>query len=219
MVAHASISPVATCPCSKTPEVGLDGRCPLVDQRLRRGEYLFREGEPATAVWFVRRGCVVLTRSSRQGRAATPHAIRRVGTFLGLEGLVRSTYLDSARATAATLVGTATREVADAWFSQGGAARMALEQMLRAECCDAPRSCQAEGSALERVARWVLSEAARGPHPPVPRRDAAGLLGIVPETFSRALGQLAQAGAIEVSRRSLRVCDPAALRRAAALAP
>jgi CRP-like cAMP-binding protein len=92
---------------------------------------------------------------------------------------------------------------------------MVLEQVLRAECSASPRAATTDGTAMERVARWILAESERGELSQVPRCFAAGLLGMAPETFSRALTQLAEAGAVEVTRRSLAVRDAELLRAAA----
>jgi CRP-like cAMP-binding protein len=205
-------SATAHCPCTRSPHVGVRGRCPLDDVQHRKGDLLFSEGDPATTVWFVKRGCVLLT------RAGTPHAVRRAGSFVGMEALVRDTYMHSARVTSAAILGRGSRELLDEWLANGDSARMVLEEVLRSECGDAPQAARADGSARERVARWILAEASQGSGSQVPRRFAAGLLGMKPETFSRALAQLAQTGAIEVTRRSVEVRDPDALLRSVAAA-
>ena len=56
-------------------------------------------------------------------------------------------------------------------------------------------------------ARARPDDAPGGQAPPIPRRVVAGLLGMQPETFSRALASLAAAGAVSVTRKSIRVAD------------
>jgi CRP-like cAMP-binding protein len=214
MVAHIASPMTAGCPCTHSPDVGVRGRCPLTDVQHRRGDRLFSENDPATTVWFIKRGCVLLSRTSAAG-VETPHAIRRAGSFVGMETLVRDRYLMTARVTSAAILGRGSREVVDAWLAHGPSARMVLEEVLRTECGDAPRGAASEGSAVERVAHWIVAESARGAISQVPRGFAAGLLGMTPETFSRALGQLAGSGAIEVTRRTLLVHDPERLLAAA----
>ena len=51
----------------------------------------------------------------------------------------------------------------------------------------------------------------------MPRHVVASLLGMVPETLSRALAQLARTGAIEVTRQAVRIRDSQALKEAAGL--
>lgn len=199
--------------------MGLGGRCPLVDRRKRRGEYLYLEGEPATHVWFVKRGTVVLARAGgATGGPDRPRAVRQAGAFLGLEALVRPSYVDTARVVAATVVCGGRREQIDEWLGpHGSPARMALEQVLRSDAEDVPRATSRDGSAVARVAEWLLREADGAPDASVPRRFTAGLLGMAPETFSRALRKLTTAGAIDVTRTRLRVKDAARLRAAAEL--
>jgi len=175
------------------------------------------EGARATDVWFIKRGTIVLARAAGElGGVESPRAIRRAGAFVGLEALVRPNYLDSARVPSAAVVCGGPREQIDEWLgAHGSPLRMAFEQLLLAECDDEPRGASSDGSATARVARWILREADASHETAVPRRTTAGLLGMVPETFSRALGKLATAGAIEVTRRSLRVKDADTLRAAA----
>lgn len=65
----------------------------------------------------------------------------------------------------------------------------------------------------ERVASWILDRCAVEQTTNVPRNVIADLLGMRPETLSRALRRLDQEGLIEVSRRSLLFIDPEGLRR------
>jgi len=196
----------------------LGGDCPFVDRPRQRGDHVCTEGEPASRVWFVKRGLVVLTRAG--AGPEHPRTVRRSGTFVGLEALVRRTYVESARVvTPAILCGAPVARI-DEWLGPAGTpARMALEQTLRAVCDETPRAASADGSALERVARWLIHEAEGGEINDVPRRYVAGLLGIVPETLSRCLARLAAAGSIAVTRRSVRIVDLAALRAVGRLAP
>jgi CRP-like cAMP-binding protein len=188
-------------------------RCPFVTEVRRRGDAVCSAGEPAHHVWLVQRGAVVLTRPG--GGREQARTVRRDGTFVGLEALVRPTYVESARATTAVRLCRAPVGAVDRWLGPPGTpARVALEQTLRAACDDEPRAASADGSAVARVARWLLDHEAAVAGAEVPRRDVAAMLGIVPETMSRALHRLASAGAIKVSRRSVVIVDADALRAA-----
>lgn len=202
-----------TCPVGRSSAVGQGGRCPFVTRTRHRGEFIYFEGEPASCVWFVKRGTVVLARTL--GGAAeeeSARAIRSAGSFVGLEALVRPAYIDTARATTEVTLCAAARDAVDQWLGPAGSpARVALEQVLDTLCADAPRAASPDGNAVRRVARWLLDESHDGVAPQVPRRFVASLLGMVPETFSRALTQLARGGAVEVTRRTLRIRDRRAL--------
>ncbi len=125
-------------------------------------------------------------------------------------------YLDSARASEPSVACSAPLARVDEWLgAPDQPARTVLEQQLCAETAEPLHAASPDGTATERVARWVLAEVGEGEGRPLLRRDLAGLLGMVAETFSRALAELSRRGAIETTRRHLRVKDVAALRRAA----
>ena len=163
------------------------------------------EGGPAHTVWFVKRGTVVLSRTGADGveRARVVHG---PGTFVGLEALVQPTYADSVRTAGPAILCGIGRAGLDTWLGpRGTPARMALERTLLADASQRPRAAAADGTALQRVARWLLDE--HDERHQVPRKVTAALLGIVPETLSRMLAGLRDEGAIELSRRTVTVRD------------
>ena len=128
---------------------------------------------------------------------------------------MRSTYLDSARAVTDIKVCVATREEVDGWMrSHESATRAVLECVLLAQCADVPRRASSDGNACQRVATWILES--RDQQPGLPRKVVAPLLGMLPETLSRALAALAGRGLIRVTRRQVEVVDEAALEATAA---
>jgi CRP-like cAMP-binding protein len=190
------------------------GACPFTDVQRRSGDLLFEQGQAPESIWYVKRGCVVLLRA-RAGGEARPVAVRRAGSFVGLEALVSGGYLHTARVTSAAILGQGRREAVRAWLAEGAPARMVLEELLRHECHEAAHGPGLEGSAQARTARWILAEARRGSLSQVPRVYAAALLGMSAETLSRTLAELARVGAVRTSRRRLEVGDEALLRRLA----
>jgi CRP-like cAMP-binding protein len=207
------------CACGKASRA--TGRpCPFTEELHERGEHLYEEGQAADRVWFVKRGTVVLSRASGDETAARARNVRRSGAFVGLEALVHPRYVDSARAGEATIACSAPLAQVDAWLGPPGLpARTALEQQLRSDVHQPLRSASPDGTAIERVARWVIAEVRQGEDGrPLLRRDVAGLLGMAPETFSRALASLVERGAIETSRRHVWVRNSQALQRVAGTA-
>ncbi len=181
----------------------------MVDRKRRRDETLALEGQVIQTVWFIKRGTVVLSRCGPDG-VDRPRLVRGPGTFIGLEVLVRSTYADSVRTTEPTIVCGVSRDGLDGWLGpKGTPSRMALEQTLIATADDRPRAAGADGTAIARVARWILDDAAANCR--VPRQVIAALLGMVPETLSRSLAHLHDEKMIELTRRTISVTDRARL--------
>lgn len=206
------------CPVGKASGLGRGGACPLIERSRRAGEFIYLQDEPAGQLWFVKRGTVVLLREATvTDGPGGAWAIRRDGAFLGLESLVRRTYLDSAKVVTDARICGGARDVVSRWLAPLGTPdRMLLEQALDMACQDTPRGAAPDGNAVRRVARWILREG-DVVHGVVPRRLMAGMLGMVPETLSRALSRLSQLGAIEHTRRVIRVRDSSALRNAAGI--
>ncbi len=207
----------ATCAVGQASGVGAGAFCPFVDRHRRAGELLYLEGEPATHVWLVKEGTVVLRKEGGDAQAeGRVRAVRFAGTFVGLEALVSETYVDSARAATDVVVCGATKQGIDQWLGpRGTPARTALEVTLRATCADRVRSAPPDGNAATRVAAWLRDEGPRSGTAQLQRRLIADLLGMRPETFSRALATLSKRGAIEVTRTTLRIADEAVLADAA----
>ena len=207
-----AITDCVTCPMGAAADVGRGGRCPLVERRRPAGAALYLAGEPIDRVYFVKRGSVLLSREAGEARGeGIPWAVRGPGALLGVEGLVHSTYLDSARCVTEAAVCAAPKAEIRAWIRACDAAPHAmLECVLRSQCTDAPRRAGSDGSAVSRVARWLLDgkngEGQRRSSS-LPRRVVAGLLGMQPETLSRALATLAARGAVTVTRRRVDIVD------------
>ncbi|HZJ52939.1 MAG TPA: Crp/Fnr family transcriptional regulator [Myxococcaceae bacterium] len=189
----------------------------LTPRERAAGAVLHVAGEPVDRVWFVKSGAVLVTRSVDEEQVeGMPWALRRAGSFLGLEGLVGCEHVDSARAlTDVTLCGASLPTV-EAWLERRRAApRVLLEAVLRSGVRDRPLRGNADGTAPQRTAAWLLENAGEASSGAVPRRVMAGLLGMRPETLSRAFRSLATQGAIRLGRRSVAVVDRAQVRAVA----
>ena len=129
-------------------------------------------------------------------------AVRRPGSFVGLEAILESSYRDTATCVSPVLAGSVSRETMDALLDVN--ARAVLEQVLATSAGDARVWT---GSATARLACWLLDAEGRELADTMPRHVIADLLGMQPETLSRALVQLARAGAIELTRRAIKILD------------
>ena len=181
--------------------------CPFIARRHTGQRTLYLEGDAAKSVWFIRSGAVVLSRAV--GDSDAVQAVRGPGALVGLEALAQERYLDTARlAGPATLCG-ASRDAIGGWLGPETPALALLRHVVEQQATAAPRP---SGSARSRVARWLLDEADLSA---VSRQTVARLLDLVPETLSRILAELAAAGVIALTRRSVTVRQPDALARIA----
>jgi CRP-like cAMP-binding protein len=209
---HQPIDSCGTCPVGRASDVTAGRRCPLIPRQRADGEVLHHEDMPADRISLIKRGLVVLTRRDANEKP-TPCGLRAPRSLLGLEGLLGQPYQHTARvAGGPAVVCSAQRAVFERWLGgEGGPLRTVLELSLGDQAPE--RSTRM--TAVARVARWLLEQAIDGVPPAVPRRALAGLLGMRPETMSRALATLARADAILLTRRCLAIKDPAALERLA----
>jgi CRP-like cAMP-binding protein len=209
----SEVTTCTRCPVGIASGIEEGGRCPFVPRRRGAGAVLHVAGDPVERVCFIKSGEVLVTRSSDEERVeGTPWAVRRPGSFLGLEGLVQLEHLDSARALGdVTLCGASLEEIR-AWLdARRTAAQVLLDAVLRSSVRERPFRGNVDGSAVRRAAAWLMERASRRSEHPS-RRVLAGLLGMRPETLSRALRALADAGVIHTDRRSIAIRDPARLR-------
>ncbi len=194
------------CPIGAASHVADGGRCPMVDRRRAAGSCLYVAGAPADTFFYVKHGVVALSRGARLAEGdGAPHAIRRAGSLLGLEVLVQDTYADSARAVTDAIVCAAGRPEILGWLELDGTARAVLDCHVRASVGDHAARATTDGSAPRRVARWLLGSTRQQT---LPRAVLAGLLGMRPETLSRALAALVSAGCIVVTRSRIEIADP-----------
>lgn len=175
-----------------------DGRaCPWEQRELPRGAIVYRAGAPAEGLWFVKAGTVAL---SDGGASPRVRAVRWPGSIIGLEALIEQAYVDTATAVSPVKLCAIDRRCADAWLGAADRpARLVLEVALRAQGSD-PLATAANGTAVRRVARWLCDGAPLAGARGVTQGRIAELLGMRPETLSRALRALRDHGAIRVHR-------------------
>ena len=118
------------CPVGRVSGVGRGQFCPFVTHEVQHGRVLCRAGQPATHVWWIKRGVVALSCGPDPDRLA---ALRLPGTFVGLEGLIGDAALATARPFTGVSVCRATRDGFRAWLAQDPE-RLAL--VLRAALAD-----------------------------------------------------------------------------------
>lgn len=206
----------ADCPIGRASGVGRGSYCAFVDRQRRTGEILYLQGAEVDHAWFIKRGTVVLYRDRAGDGEPAVHAVRFAGALIGLETLVAPRYADTARAVTEVTVCGIPRAGLDQWLGpKDTPARTALEVWLRAGHADRLHRSPRDGSAVARVADWLAREGTPGVSLSLPRQIVAELLGMRPETLSRAIAALRDRGAIAADRSHIEITDEARLQAAA----
>lgn len=195
---------------------------------LKRGETLFRKGEPATGMYVVAYGEIKLI-STTPARGARLSGIVGPGQSFGepVMFLERPT-LVQALATGDALVLHVPKEAVFAELDRNPkfARRMIAGLSQRVENLVRELDRQALGSGTERFVAYLLrhghGETNMAVTLPAAKGEIASQLNLTPEHFSRILHELADAGLLQVAGRKITVPDrhrlEAAIRRNQGLA-
>jgi CRP/FNR family transcriptional regulator, dissimilatory nitrate respiration regulator len=180
---------------------------PPVRRRLGRGETLFRQGDPATAVYGVEAGRMRLVRHTTEGSAVTL-AVAREGDALAEASMFADVYHCEAVADPPSTVAVfPKRELRAALRADADLAARFLALFARqVQELRARLELRNVRSARERVLAWLeLVESGPLAPPPAgrPLKDLAAELGLTPEAFYRTLARLEREGAIARAGRSL----------------
>ncbi|MCA9592728.1 MAG: Crp/Fnr family transcriptional regulator [Myxococcales bacterium] len=177
--------------------------------RRPAGAILIQQDEKPRAVLYVRRGQVAIGSASESG-AESSFAVRGPDTLLGLEVLIdeRAPY----QVTALTDVVFCALEPS-AFLGWVGQLDSPMGAVLELAVAEAGRRVQErhglQGTAVRRVARFLLKQVESGTLS-TPQNVVATVLGMRPETLSRALAKLRTAGALAPGR-TVRVTDSSVL--------
>lgn len=193
---------------------------------LKRGELLFRKGDPATGMFVVVYGEIKLISS-------TPVRGKRLSGTVGARQsfgepvmfLERPAIVD-AQAAADSLLLHLPKETlfAEIEHNPRFARRVIAGLSKRIESLVNELERQALGSGRERFIDYLLRRIGDAPGPalvvlPAAKAQVASQLNVTPEHFSRVLHELADAGLLHVEGRRITVPDPHRLQRAAARRP
>lgn len=180
------------------------GDCPFREARVPAGACLERQGDVPSKVWYLRTGRVTL-RAFREDGDEASCAIRGPGSLLGLECLLGEPAAAEVACltdvTACGLDGDGFRRwLGDLTSPLGVVLELGLREAL--QCMGERRSTA--GTAVARVARFLIRycDAHGASERPlaIPKQVMARTLGMRPETLSRALRVLREAGAIGPGR-------------------
>lgn len=198
------------------PERVANVRSLLVEKRFSRQQVLFFEGEPATAVWTVRRGEVRLYKSSPGARLTTLESLHPGEVFGALPALEDETYAASAEAVTDGSAWCLPRAVFQKLLEQEPTLNAEILKIISRRLREAHERLRsfAHDPAPARVAA-ALVRAVQGGEARVTRRALAEAAGTTVETAIRVLRRLEGEGIIRGEVGRVQVLDEASLRRAA----
>lgn len=184
----------------------------LVEIReLDAGQVLFVAGEPCTGFFIVLEGAVQLLRPGEDGTETALNLVRPGQSFAEAALFAGGAFPATARALERSLLAKVPRTPFLALLRSDADLCLRMLESLAAWHHRLTFQVQAlrAQDAGGRLRTWLAEEARRAPHREIllrmPKKVLAAQLGMVPETFSRQLRQLAAAGLIAVEGPRIRV--------------
>ncbi len=199
---------------------------------LQRGEILFREGEPATALYLVEAGRIKLTQLATDGQEVIMRYQAPGDAFAAVALFDRGTYPVTARATERTRLRGWPREILPGLVRDHPRFEANLLRIVAShnrEAMSRLRELVTE-SVAQRLARTLLRLGQQigtpdPAHPPQPdaspggpilierinQQDLAEIAGTTVYTVSRTLAEWQERGIVEAGRQRLRIRDPQGL--------
>lgn len=202
-----------TCPLGAATR----GACSFSRLERRAGSIQWAQGDTPSGLVWVRRGHLTLAAVDADGEVAS-FLVKGPRSLLGVEGLFGRPAAAEVRTLTDVALCRLDPDKARQWLGEATPAWAVLRHVLddRGRFGEADESSRV--SCLRRVARLLagdgalLGDAGRSG---LTKEQAARLLRMRPETFSRCLRRLALGGYVD-ARRGVRVLDPAGLERLAA---
>lgn len=214
-------------------DCGIYGLCrevggPDVDLRLletivrnrrifKRGELLYRIGEPLRAVYAIRCGSVKSYVLTNDGRVQIT-GFHITGEVLGLGALVVNQYMSEARALETTMVCEVPIDVLEAYSAEVPSIRQQMLKIMSQEILDNQELMLLLGkkNADERLATFLLSLSRRfqrRSYSPtqfnlsMSRSDIGNYLGMAEETVCRVFTRFQDDGLLTTERRQVQLLD------------
>ncbi|HMP84344.1 MAG TPA: Crp/Fnr family transcriptional regulator [Verrucomicrobiota bacterium] len=187
---------------------------------LEKGEYLFRENEPALGFYIVQRGAINVHRVSAAGKEQVIHIFRSGASFAEAALAMSTGYPADARAVETSQVLLVRKDGFVSLLRKRP--ELALRMLAAMSSHLRVLVGQLEDLTLKdvetRLANWLVK---RCPDPdnerpavvrlPATKRVLAAELGTVSETFSRTLAKFRQQKLVKVDGKSITVLSPARL--------
>lgn len=190
--------------------------------RIAKGEALFQKGDPANGFYIVVYGRVKLAFSSLHGVEKVVHLIGPGNSFGEAVMFLNKPYPVYAQALEDSLLLHVDKDVLfhEIDIDPGFARKMLAGLSTRLHSLISDVESYSLRSSTQRVIGYLLQQESETPHPsgeiqislPASKMVIASRLNITPETFSRILHNLTEAGFIAVDGKSVRILDIGKLR-------
>ncbi len=183
--------------------------------RVKKNELIFHKGDPAEGMHVVVMGQVKLSLPSAQGMEKVVHMCGPGATFGEAVVFLDKPYPVSSQATAESLLLLVSKRVLlEAMDSNTMLCRKMMASLSTRlhELLGDMETCMLRGS-VQRVVCFLVQAAPSGDHSAyeinlsASKQTIASQLNLAPETLSRVLGQLSDAGLIQVRGRAINVLD------------
>jgi CRP/FNR family transcriptional regulator, anaerobic regulatory protein len=200
-----------------------------VKKSLDREQALYAAGQPFRALYVVRSGAFRTSTIDSQGEVQVL-GFHLPGEIMGLDAIASGQHECSAEALMKSSACEVPYDRLEAVAQELPGLQQQLMRVISREVQHDQRHLVMIGRkvALERLAIFLhslsqrLERVRRDPHLfvlPMSRRDLANYLGLVVETVSRLFSRLSELGVIAVERKTIRIRDPAKLRKLAGELP
>jgi len=196
----------------------------VVDQPkpLHKNDYLYRDGDNATAIYAVRSGCVKTMTESANGDEQIV-GFHMAGELLGLDGFADGMHSCNAVALETSSVCELPMDQLETLCHDVPGLQKAMQRIMGKEVSNDHKLLLLLGkmTAEERLASFLLSLSARMRERhwnatefnlTMPRQDIANYLGVAVETVSRLFATFQNEKIIEVDRRHITILDIARLK-------
>ncbi len=195
---------------------------------VQKGDYIYRANSPFQAVYAVRSGTIKLINITSDGQEQVT-GFYLPGEILGLDGIAKNRYTNSA-------IALETTSVCEIPFSRLEELSLAIPslqrhffQIMSNEITQDQQmiTLLSKNTAEERVAALLLSISRRNSQRhlsatnfilPMSRADIGNYLGLTVETISRVLSRFQKQEILNVNKKEILVTDMAALRKVAEVA-
>ena len=177
------------------------------DKPKRKGKHLYWQDSPFRSIYIVRSGAIKTYRISESGRERIL-GFHLPGEMVGLDGLYRERYTDSAVALDTTAVCELSFDEFSALFTEIKGLRKRFLSAMYAEVLIEQKKHFLDSKTIEeKVAAFILDLAARYQRKSfssdtfkllMTRRDIANYLGMAMESVSRALTRFQQRGWLQI---------------------